>query len=81
MDAAPRSYFALTIRWIAARLSLPSALITEQTLPSSPVLDRLGPDVHHLAAHEHLDPFRAIPGVKPQPIQIMRFLIDAKLCE
>jgi hypothetical protein len=40
-------------------------LITEQTLSSSTVLDRVGPNVHHLAAYERLHLFRAIPGAKP----------------
>jgi len=40
-------------------------LIAEQTLSSSAVLDRLGPDVHNLAAYERFDPFRAILGKKP----------------
>jgi hypothetical protein len=39
-------------------------LIAEQTLSSCTVLDRLGPDVHHLAAYEHLDPFSSVLGVK-----------------
>jgi hypothetical protein len=40
-------------------------LIAEQTLSSSTVLDRFGPDVHHLAAYERLDPFSSILGKKP----------------
>jgi hypothetical protein len=36
-------------------------LITEQTLSSSMVLDRVGPDIHHFA-YERLDPFSAILG-------------------
>ena len=36
-------------------------LITEQTLPSSAVLDGFRPDVQYLAAYERLDLFSAIP--------------------
>jgi hypothetical protein len=35
-------------------------LIAEQTLSSSAMLDRLGPDVHHLAAYERLDAYGSI---------------------
>jgi hypothetical protein len=42
-----------------------SLLTTEQTLSSSTVLDRAGPDVHYFAAYERFDPFRAILGKKP----------------
>jgi hypothetical protein len=40
-------------------------LIPEQTLSSSTVLDRLGPDVHHLAAYERLDLVGTVPGKEP----------------
>jgi hypothetical protein len=40
-------------------------LITEQTLSSSPMLDRVSPDVHHLASYERLDRFGTISGRKP----------------
>ena len=53
----------------------------EQTLSSSKVLNRLGPDVHHLAAYERLDPFRTILRKKPQSIHVVRSVIDAELCK
>jgi hypothetical protein len=34
-------------------------------LSSSTMLDRLGPDVHHLAAYERLDTYSSILGKKP----------------
>jgi hypothetical protein len=37
-------------------------LAAEQALFSRTVLDRGNPDIHHLAAYERLDPFRAIQG-------------------
>jgi hypothetical protein len=40
-------------------------LIAEQTLSSSTMLDRLRPNVHHLPAHECLDPFISILSKKP----------------
>src|SRR4029453_7130193 len=42
-------------------------LMAEQTLPSSPALDGLDPDVHHLAAYEGFDPLGSVPREKPQP--------------
>jgi hypothetical protein len=39
-------------------------LIAEETLSSSTVLDRLGPDVHHLAAYERFDRFSSISGTE-----------------
>ena len=56
-------------------------LIMEQTLSSSTVLDRVGPDVHHLAAYERLDPFSSILGQKPKPVHVMWSIIDSKLCK
>src|SRR4029453_17019702 len=56
-------------------------LIAEQTLSSSTVLDRLGPDVHHLAAYERLDRFSSILRAKSQPIHVVGSVIDAKLCK
>jgi hypothetical protein len=49
------------------KVQLPKRIIltTEQTLSSSTVLDRAGPDVHYFAAYERFDPFRAILGKKP----------------
>jgi hypothetical protein len=40
-------------------------LITEQTLLSSVVLDRVGPDIHYFATYERFDPFRTILGKNP----------------
>jgi hypothetical protein len=54
-------------------------LITEQTLSSSTVFNRLGPNVHHLAAYERLDAFGSILGKKPEPIHVVRSVIDAEL--
>jgi hypothetical protein len=56
-------------------------LTAEQTLSSTKVLNRLGPDVHHLAAYERFDRFSFISGKKPQPVHGMRSVINAELCE
>jgi hypothetical protein len=56
-------------------------LITEQTLPSSAVLDGVRPDVQYLAAYERLDPFSSILGKEPQPVHVMGAVIDAELCK
>ncbi|MHC2575861.1 hypothetical protein ACVI1J_002483 [Bradyrhizobium diazoefficiens] len=56
-------------------------LIAEQTLSSSTVLDRLRPNVHHLPAHERLDPFIFILSKKPQPVNGVWSVIDPKLCK
>jgi hypothetical protein len=54
-------------------------LIAEQTLSSSAVLDGLRPDVQYLAAYERPDPFSAILCKDPEPIHVMRAVIDAEL--
>jgi hypothetical protein len=66
LAAAPRWYFVPTLRSSAARFTLPSALFDCGTgLCSSLMLDRLGPDVHHLAAYERLHRFSSVLGKKP----------------
>jgi hypothetical protein len=40
-------------------------LIAKQTLPSSTMLDRPRPNVHHLPTHESLDSFISILSKKP----------------
>jgi hypothetical protein len=56
-------------------------LITEQTLSPSTVFNRLCPNVHHFAAYERLDAFSSILGKKPQPVHVVRSVIDAELCK
>ena len=56
-------------------------LITEQTLSSSPMLDGLRPDVQYLTAYERLNLFSAILRKNPQPVHVMRAVIDAELCK
>jgi hypothetical protein len=53
------------LKWRKVQLAERVVLTAEQALSSSKVLDRLGPDVHHLPAYERLDSFRAIPGKEP----------------
>ena len=63
------------------QLSERIVLIPEKTLSTSAVLDRIDPYVHHLAAYERLDPFRAILGKQPQSVHVMWSVIDAELCK
>ncbi len=58
-----------------------NVLIAEQTLSSATMLDGLRPNVHHLPAHERLDPFISILGKKPKPVHGVWSVIDPKLCK
>jgi hypothetical protein len=45
------------------------------------VFDGFDPDVHHLAAYERLDPFSSVAREKPQPVHVVRTVIDAESCQ
>jgi len=59
LNAAPRWYFTTHNPLDRRKIQLAKRIVltTEETLSFSTVLDRFGPDVHHLAAYERLDPF------------------------